>query len=93
MRTQATPKDIEGVDLEHIIRMVHAVPESVNWPSVSNYIWARRLLDDGASLREAARTTGVSTNTMQRWFPGRGWVGDGSSSAFLRRAKREIEGL
>lgn len=35
---------------------------------------AKRLLDDGASYKEAHRTTGVSVTTLHRKFPGCGWT-------------------
>lgn len=93
LRTHAKPEDIEGIDLRKVVRMIHGVPDSVNWPSVSNYIRARQLLDDGVSLGEAARTVGIDRSTVRRWFPGRGWAPHGGSSAFIRKAKREMEGL
>lgn len=32
---------------------------------------AERLLDDGCSFHEAARTLGISSTTLYRWFPDR----------------------
>lgn len=40
---------------------------------IAKIIRADRLLRDGASYAEAARTVGVSPDTVARWFPGRGW--------------------
>ena len=34
---------------------------------------AGRMLRDGASVREVARTLGVHHKTVSRWFPGAGW--------------------
>lgn len=35
---------------------------------------AAQLLDDGASMRETARTIGRSASVICRHFPGRGWT-------------------
>lgn len=35
---------------------------------------ARRLMEDGCSREEAARTIGVSANTLERHFPGMCWT-------------------
>ncbi len=35
---------------------------------------ALRLLDDGASYHEVARTLDVRDTTIRKWFPGRGWT-------------------
>jgi DNA invertase Pin-like site-specific DNA recombinase len=35
---------------------------------------AKELLEDGASLKEAHRTTGISMTTLHRKFPGKGWT-------------------
>ena len=35
---------------------------------------ARRLLEDGASYRETARTLGIGRGTVMRALPGYGWT-------------------
>lgn len=47
---------------------------------------ARRLLADGASRREVARTLGVHHKTIGRWFPDSGWSRReaGEWTAFIR---------
>lgn len=45
---------------------------------IAQEVWeeARRILDDGASYGEVARTLGVSRATVARHFPGEGWSRD-----------------
>lgn len=55
---------------------------------------ARRLLEDGCSFLEAARTVGVSQWTIRRWFPdATAWTKQQASehAAFIRRMNRTIE--
>lgn len=35
---------------------------------------AEQLLDEGAPIREVARSVGISYRSVQRYFPGRGWT-------------------
>lgn len=35
---------------------------------------AKELLLDGASVKEASRTTGLDRSTIQKYFPGMGWT-------------------
>ena len=35
---------------------------------------AKELLDDGASIKEASRSTGVDRSTLHKHFPGMGWT-------------------
>lgn len=53
---------------------------------------ADRLLDEGLSLIETARTTGVSYCTVSRHFPGRGWdsTTSGKYAHAVRKANREL---
>lgn len=93
MRTHAVPSDIEGIDLRKIVRMVHGIPDRVRATYETTYLRSRELLDDGASFGEISRTLGVGRDTLRRWFPGRGWTPNGSSSSMIRRAQKEMEGL
>lgn len=55
---------------------------------------ARRLLDDGCSISETAKTVGVSRPTIRRWFPdATPWTKQQASqhAAFTRRMNRTIE--
>ena len=35
---------------------------------------AEELLKDGASIKEASRSTGVDRSTLHKYFPGMGWT-------------------
>lgn len=93
MREGAEPEDVEGVNLLGMVRHTQNIPEVVRPGNEKAFLWARGLLDGGASYGDVARTVGVDRSTVVRWLPGRGWTPDGSSSAFIRKAKREMEGL
>ena len=41
--------------------------------NLTKMVQADRLLKDGASYAETARTVGVGQDTVARWFPNRGW--------------------
>lgn len=41
---------------------------------IAKLVTADRLLRDGASYAETARTVGVDPQTVANWFPGRGWT-------------------
>lgn len=43
-------------------------------PEVELLRQAEAMLDDGASMREAARTLGVTRKWMSKHFRGRGWT-------------------
>lgn len=43
-------------------------------PSQERLAQAAELLRDGASQHEVARTTGISTKTLRKHFPGQGWT-------------------
>lgn len=53
---------------------------------------ALRLLDDGASLAETARTIGVDFRTVRRRFPDRGWTHQqaGQLAQIIRRYGKEV---
>ena len=53
---------------------------------------AERMLDDGCSLAEIARTIGTSASTVATHYPGRGWTKQevGQWRAFMRRANRQL---
>ena len=52
---------------------------------------AEQLINDGASLREAARTIGVHHKTVSKWFPGRGWsLSEAGKFAMLLRKEKEL---
>lgn len=48
---------------------------------------AAELLDDGASYKEARRTTGLDLETLRRHFPGRGWT-QAETNAWLSDTRR-----
>lgn len=53
---------------------------------------AGKMLDDGASMAEVARTTGCGFQTVQRHFPGRGWsrTESGQFAHAVREANRAL---
>ena len=53
---------------------------------------AERMLDDGCSLAEIARTIGTGASTVATHYPGRGWTKQevGQWRAFMRRANRQL---
>lgn len=93
MRFNASPADVEDVDLRGLARGIQRIPDMVRPSSESAFLRCRELLDDGASYGETARTVGVDRSTVIRWFPNRGWAPHGGSSIFIRKAQRELEGL
>jgi transposase len=55
---------------------------------------ARRLIEDGCSFQEVARTVGVSHWTIRRWFPDTpAWTRQqiGEHAALMRRMNRTLE--
>lgn len=50
---------------------------------------AGRMLEDGASYNEVARTVGVGSRTVSKWFPGRGW--NQSQAAQYRKMKQRMD--
>ena len=52
---------------KHKVKSLPSVP-------LAKLVQAERLLKDGASRAEAARTVGVSVETLERWFPDLKWT-------------------
>lgn len=87
-----------GVSMRTVSRNLKALGRTTPTPTAGKRVteeWkaaARDLLDDGASLVEVARTTGVSESTATRHFPGRGWdkTAAGQYANAVRTANREL---
>lgn len=59
---------------------------------MTDYAFAKRLLDDGASHPEAARTIGVSVPALKARFPGHEWTQtQKSAQAIAARAFSTLE--
>lgn len=57
-----------------------------------DYVFAKQLLDDGASYPEVARTTGISVPALKRRFPGHEWTQtQKSAQAIAARAFSTLE--
>lgn len=48
------------------------------------------LLEDGCSLSEVSRTTGVGIQAIKRWFPEAGWPQGGSKESAMVRKSRDL---
>lgn len=53
---------------------------------------ARRLVEDGASVTEIKRTTGLARETILKYFPGSAWTCQqaGTHGAVIRHMERRI---
>ena len=76
----------------------HRVAAGIAQPAparVTDAQWqtAERMLDDGCSLAEIARTIGANPTTVAAHYPGRGWTKQqvGEWRAFMRKANRQLK--
>ena len=80
--------------LRHRVAAGIAQPASVR---VTDKQWqtAERMLQDGCSLAEIARTIGADSKTIATHFPGRGWTKQqvGEWRAFMRKANRQLKAV
>ena len=80
-RTVARHRVVAGVAQPASVRVTDA-----QWQT------AERMLQDGCSLAEIARTIGADSKTIATHFPGRGWTKQqvGEWRAFMRKANKQL---
>ena len=87
-----------GITARTVLR--HRVAAGIAQPApmrVTDAQWqtAERMLQDGCSLAEIARTIGADPKTIATHFPGRGWTKQqvGEWRAFMRKANRQLKAV
>jgi len=87
-----------GITARTVLR--HRVTAGIARPApvrVTDSQWqtAERMLDDGCSLAEIARTIGTNHSTVATHYPGRGWTKQqvGEWRAFMRKANRQLKAV
>ena len=87
-----------GIAPRNVVR--HRVAAGIAQPAsvrVTDAQWqtAERMLQDGCSLAEIARTIGADSKTIATHFPGRGWTKQqvGEWRAFMRKANRQLAAI
>ena len=87
-----------GIASRNVVR--YRVAAGITQPAsvrVTDAQWqaAARMLQDGCSLAEIARTIGANPSTVAAHYPGRGWTKQevGEWRAFMRKANRQLKAI